>query len=107
MITLRAPPPHLEIQRAGAGYVSLLRTSYRDGDKVRHLQCGRSTDYSLAPVLKTHDVNPQTRWSIDYVIERLKSIRQERRTRAGAEWYACTKPDAEQREMPAAPGVTL
>jgi hypothetical protein len=61
----------------------------------------------LAPVLKTHDVTPQTRWSIDYVIERLKSIRQERRTRAGAEWYACTKPDAEQREMPAALGVTL
>jgi hypothetical protein len=27
--------------------------------------------------------------------------------RAGAEWYACTKPDAEPREMPAALGVTL
>ena len=61
----------------------------------------------LAPVLKKHDVNPQTRWSIDYVIERLKSIRQERRALAGAEWYECTQPDAGQREMLAALGVTV
>jgi hypothetical protein len=61
----------------------------------------------LAPVLRKHDTDPQTRWSIDYVIERLKSIRQERREMAGAQWYELTQPDAEQGEMLAALGVTL
>jgi hypothetical protein len=40
-------------------------------------------------------------------MERLKSIRKERRTVAGAEWYECTEPDDEQREILAALGVTV
>lgn len=61
----------------------------------------------LAPTLKKHDSDPQTRWSVEYVIERLKSIRQERREKDGVQWLEITEPDAEQREMLAALGVKL
>ena len=61
----------------------------------------------LAPVLRKHNTDPQTRWSIDYVMGRLKDIRKERRTAAGAVWHECTEPDDEQREILAALGVTV